>query len=649
MNIHLELLFISAALYFPLACDPPGLYSEPTLVQEDVSCADSGTDDSSLLQTATSAQVRVFHDAEDVQRFDKSLRTHAGKKVKFSSPSQAPAEEDWFDHVKASVLEMLAYIGAPSQLVLQKAESIKAIASTSTPPHMANVKLSFSYCLLQEWWPLVMLFMSFVAMYCGLGLRVRFSDRAEGARSVALMVTFTNFMGYSIVNNISYDVSTMLGGDMTFSGCILGCFMCGSGVGFFSSWLLLQIYPEVWRSRIHAVLTAALSCGIVGQLGFSLICWLVPILGAENISLGHCRIIMLIARTMTGFGQGITALMVRVMFVRITAPEHRPTMAVRYTFVNNIALGTGPLAAAVALFGKSPGAPQQIGFQHVGIVALGYDIISLLCLRLFPDISKEPDRLQLQRDAKGDTSRSIAKMDDDSHSPRKQELSMLTKKRIVITSLLLVVLNSYVAPGLEAATSVILQTRFWWSTRSIGFGLSASGLCAIPINCAYFYAKELLTPRMWVMAIMVVGICSSFFCFQMRCFDSGWWILATGAILLPTMSLNSGLLIGNMDMYKFPDGTFCSVDSRMLLSGVFSNGVGRLSGPIVARFLYQTQGQNGYCIQQIGVLCFGLLLFITIFSRFGQSEAFLGEEKADERAGNGPMNRMEKAVANQGS
>lgn len=115
------------------------------------------------------------------------------------------------------------------------------------------------------------------------------------------------------------------------------------------------------------------------------------------------------------------------------------------------------------------------------------------------------------------------------------------------------------------------------------------------------------------------------------------------------MSLNSGLLIGNMDMYKFPDGTFCSVDSRMLLSGVFSNGVGRLSGPIVARFLYQTQGQNGYCIQQIGVLCFGLLLFMTIFSRFGQCEAILGEEKADERAGNGPMNRMEKAVANQGS
>jgi hypothetical protein len=341
----------------------------------------------------------------------------------------------------------------------------------------------------------------------------------------------------------------------------------------------------------------------------------------SGVGISHeaSQVLLVFGRVICGFGQGFCALLNRVTIVRITPPENRVQQGVRYQFFTMLGMGLGPACAALARLGTAslPYA-QIIGIQHVGIVGTGTQLISLFCIfMLLPNISKCADQLAMQ-DGGGDR----VTAEDPPPDPDSWQ-----KKRLVLTTLVLLSVRSFIAAGLESTTSLALELRYKWPKFYVGTTVSGSYLLTIPLVLAFSYVKDASTPATLAIVLLLVQWLATFLLYPFSFFDSGWCLFASDCFVFPLMALGDGMFIGRMDMLKFPEGTLFETNTRILIQGVVTNGVARLLGPITARLVYSEGGLLGYAIQQTVCLaaCFGL--FLTIYKTFAQGESTIKVKK----------------------
>jgi hypothetical protein len=477
--------------------------------------------------------------------------------------------------------------------------------------------LSVGEMITMEWWPLVMFAVMFLTIFTTLSRRIRNTEVEEGARSCAFTCSFLNFLGFSVVIIDSYQVAQMVGGGITYSGAIIGVFMVGSGLGYLLSWTLLTCFPNSWRSAPRPVLITANSIGLIGAFGYAVMLFAVP---ADLNLAPAAKLLLLVFRMCSGMSQGMSAIFNRVVVVRLTAAEERVHQSVRYAFFTQFGMGVGPLAAAIAQLFIPAGAPAQVGVQHVCVVSMGAQLISVVCMTLlYPDISGCSDMVALQDGGRdGET-----EAPPDPHS--------WTKKRIVCTCVFVISMQSFISSGLESLTSIALEKNYHWSVTDVGLCVAGTYLLAIPVILVFVYVKDSWPPVNWAFLICVVQFLATFFLYPLWFLQSGWFLILSDSIVFPLMTVGTGIFIGQMDMFKFPEGSIFNVNNRTLFSGLLTNGVARMVGPIMARFLFASSGMLGYATQQSTCIALCFCAFVTMYSSFGNPNLGGTEEKAGKK------------------
>jgi hypothetical protein len=284
---------------------------------------------------------------------------------------------------------------------------------------------------------------------------------------------------------------------------------------------------------------------------------------------------------------------------------------VRYAFFTQFGMGCGPLLAAVAQFFIPASAPSQIAIQHVSVVSMGAQFIAaVIMIVMYPNISSCGDQMALQDGGRDGEQTTAA----DPHA--------WTKKRMVLTCVFILTIQSYTSSGLESLTSLALEKNYGWPVIDVGLCVASTYLLAIPVVIAFVYVKDNVAVVSWAFGICLAQFLATFFLYPLPFLKSGWFLVLSDSIVFPLMTVGTGLFIGQIDMFKFPDGTLFSVNNRVLLSGIMTNGIARSCGPIMARFLFSQSGLLGYACQQSTCIILCLLGFLSMYSTFGNPDAF---------------------------
>jgi len=202
-------------------------------------------------------------------------------------------------------------------------------------------------------------------------------------------------------------------------------------------------------------------------------------------------------------------------------------------------------------------------------------------------------------------------------------------KRLVLTTLVLLSVRSFVAAGLESTTTLALELRYHWPKLYVGMSVAGSYLLTIPLVLAFSLVKEASTPATIAIVLLLVQWLATFLLYPFSFFDSGWCLVVSDCFVFPLMALGDGMFIGRMDMLKFPEGSLFETNTRILIQGVLTNGCARLLGPIMARLVYSKGGLMGYAIQQTVCLAVCFIIFMTIYRTFGRNDSAKRKEWPD--------------------
>jgi len=497
-----------------------------------------------------------------------------------------------------------------------------------------------------ERWPLLMLLI--LAL-----VSIPFLRHVMGVRNIAEQATFctyivqvTNFISFTLVITTSYLMAVMVGADIAFSGAIIGFYMTGSGLGFFISWALLMQCPNLWRSHPRLVLPLTLLLGLSGSIGYAAISFMVPL--GVKVPLVVFRVTLLMTRALTGIGQGVAAMYVRVMNVRLTPAEHRMAQGVNFQFSISLGMGLGPFLSALAsLDSREQNGPNgnSILLQHVGVLGVGLQLMALvIILQLLPDVAECADQVALQdggQDCGKQTQQATKNtklgaedvVEKDKVEQTEADATVFWQKReIVIVCLVSLVLNSYTAAALESLTSLVLRVSFGWQTLKIGIAVALTFLMTVPLRLGskYFTPQSMHWKRVVCLSFHLILLLGGLFVFLSSVFDSMPLLLLSDALIFPSIVMITGMMVGQMDMFRFPDTSWFNVNTRTLISGLLTNSFARSLGPIAATSIFQRSGQLGYALQQGFCILLMIGLFLRIYNMFGYSRAGLDDEDKPE-------------------
>jgi len=415
------------------------------------------------------------------------------------------------------------------------------------------------------------------------------SDIAEKARTISLFVQFCGMSTYSIVILESYQLSKALGHDAEFSGQVIGIYMAAAAFGGLIMSLVLWYHPDIWKLRARELL---LFTQMGGMIGFSMYAWVTSYVtynsidtadGANDLSNA-----LLLARVISGIGHGIIAFLLQVTFAHITPAHERPIQMTRFWFVCTLGIGVGPMiAAGMRLLDFCHVQPAHTPrFDLVGLGQLVLAAVSLCSVFLFfPKLDDVEDFVATDSCAVTSGSAPVNRL-------------------FFCGCMLNTTVRAIVTSGVEAATSLLLETQFGFSQQDIGVMIGATFLCCLPAKAALDYSRQRTTVSQCTRALCGLSIFGCCFLFR----RSWYCLLFADALLFPSLYLSDGIVRGLMQQYALPPGSLLDQTGTTLWSMLLNN-TGRCLGPWVARGLLQKVNQSAYA----GLQLFLALVFWVVF------------------------------------
>jgi hypothetical protein len=187
--------------------------------------------------------------------------------------------------------------------------------------------------------------------------------------------------------------------------------------------------------------------------------------------------------------------------------------------------------------------------------------------------------------------------------------------------LLIISMRTFAIASLEAATAMILEDKFAFGERSVGFLLGISFFTTVPMKLAFDRVKEASTRAIHVRLLMLLAVLGAVLLREdvgqvLACGSTKGRVVVivlAGMLLFPAMFLTGAVIEGVGFWLASPEGTTFSMNNFNLSIIFMATTVARSLGPPLARMtLTYPSGQTLYAWQQLAISSVGLLLVETI-------------------------------------
>jgi len=459
---------------------------------------------------------------------------------------------------------------------------------------------------------------------------------AQAARWVYLLVNFVLVFNYTFVIMDSYDFCATLGVSQSDSGRMVGNYMLGFCPGAFVMWVIARRTPGLWRSSPRCVLSAGLTCQMVGALTYLAIASKATDMArgmdlskdSGAVSSGgssYLAVVLMTCRFISGMGSGICQQFYVASMLHLTPVAERPEHTTRWVFSGMLAIGAGPMiAAGLGLLRDNRTSASaamdpdftQVGYGQVLVVLLAFAAV----LGFHPDLESIKD--EMEREVVDDHAETPT--NKDMHSQRSVVGLDVVSRRVAVVCGCLVMANlrAFGISAVEVVTASLLEDKYGWGTYQIGVVIGLIFLCCIPIRVMHLVLGGRMLVGSWIRIMGIVALFGCCFLFSPACLvsnqtfgmDCAGTLVLAGVIVFPTFYMGEALACGILHQHVLPDGSFFDGNHSQLWYNL-AQGLGRFLGPWISRWAAEAYGQNVFAMQQMAVTC----VFLVVFETFVRS------------------------------
>lgn len=391
-----------------------------------------------------------------------------------------------------------------------------------------------------------------------------------GIQATYLVWSMLIMMDPTVLIPTSYELIKEMGGSAAMSGLLVGSGYLVSSIGSIGAAYLCKNYSQ----RFVRVV------GLIGcfMLAMQNLIYAV-VLDSQDTHDIRTAWFIIVLRMFGGIGK--ISYVCQFMAYTVTPRPSRTAIAILTAFAANAGLCLGPFVTACVL--QAVGGREGVPSVYTRSAAPVYIMGTLWCMlglmfAIFvpPDLAYLPD---------------CGKLDD--VSPRSGQLTMQEREHAVRHGLLYTAERGLGVAAIEAGIAMILEVQFGWSTRAIGFAISAV-FGVTMIVCAVLMFVKYIGMLKDVQGLVITSFVSA--CGAILLLDwpdgTAWLVLIAALMVYPFMYAANGILDGIVTCLTIPN-TWHSLESYLGARGALQ-ALFRFLGYPLARFLIDCCGRNSY-------------------------------------------------------
>eukprot|EP00927_Polykrikos_kofoidii_P060269 TRINITY_DN5528_c0_g1_i1.p1 TRINITY_DN5528_c0_g1~~TRINITY_DN5528_c0_g1_i1.p1 ORF type:complete len:560 (+),score=45.93 TRINITY_DN5528_c0_g1_i1:121-1800(+) len=420
----------------------------------------------------------------------------------------------------------------------------------------------------------------------------------EQLRQVALLFIFGTNLIFTIVVPDSLLLATSRGQTAAASGAFIGIYKLVQVPGSILMWYFFRKGPNVWLDNIQFQYVAYSSLLVLS----SLLYW---------VAASHNRPrffgLLMLSRCISGLAGGMSAQLARQVMARTVSAENRQPSLTRLNFAIILGIGLGPLAGAMATDAYETlckdGAKAIAWQQQSSFEVTGQSQVIVSIFLLFVSVFKLPTPEQVKMSIV-DLGNQTTECTNFRRGEEAEHKYALCRQQICFC-IFVATARGMMVSGLEAAVAMLLERVYGWHTSRTGMVVSGTFLMLIPGRFLYNIVGDQHLPcRLRILVCTFLTSTVSVFDFSNMELGPPSRIatlLLGCAVFFPCIFLISGSVEGFMLRNALPANSWFALDNLILLQTVCTDGLGRFSGPIVARYELETWGQNSFAAQHLFV------------------------------------------------
>ena len=406
--------------------------------------------------------------------------------------------------------------------------------------------------------------------------------------AMSVLAVFVENLLYSSVFVDSLDFAYNLMQTEAESGWIVGMHKMGTSVGTFLVFCMFVQYPEIWRYRGLTVMFTGFGVQCVGGMAFGLC-------GLANVYFGTTGkpfdTLVLLARFLQGTGGGLQVAFGLMQSALLLTGLERSIQNTRFYLGACLGMGTGPLLSSLSTAtARLSHCQTQPGYEATFAVCTLLPLIQLPMLRLAPK-EVEPNEVEPEL---GESSQGS------STTPHR-----LQRIVVIVLCIILQAVRSFCTAAVEAAVSELLYTQYQWSRRTTGVTTAAMMFTMIPAQVFYERLGRNISVNKAIRFLLLTAAVGS----ALNLFNSLAGLITGACVVLPSLALSSGLIMGTMQVHNIPQSYVFDLNGTTLLSLILSDLFGRGVGPIAARMTIARGGQHEFGERQLLVGVLSMLLY----------------------------------------
>jgi len=398
----------------------------------------------------------------------------------------------------------------------------------------------------------------------------------EAILAMSVFAVFVENLLYSCVFVDSLDFASSVFGDQSASGTIIGIHKMGTGIGTLLVFLLFTGVPNLWQSQGYNIFVGAFAVQVVAAAAFGSLSMLHVY--TETGGNGYFAAIYA-SRWLQGLAGGVQVACGLEQSAFLKTGLQRSIQNTRFYLGGCLGMGFGPLLSslttAAAHYVKCR---EPVGYETTFAVCITIPLIQL------PALWRLPKTMELEGEGQALATNQKEPADDP------------TQRYAVVTlCLVLQVLRSMSMASFEAALSELLYTEYHWNRRATGVVTAAMMFSMLPAQIVYERLALRFSVNRAIRSLLLVALVGSVLTFANDVFS----LLMSALIVLPSLALSSGLIMGTMQIHCLPNSFVFNLTGCTLCSLLFSDFLGRGFGPEMARWSIAKGGQHAFGEQQL--------------------------------------------------